>query len=217
MVFRFKRNQVEEAVIATLRGNPDADAADLRIRMKRLLDTDRLLEREEDGRERGSYAFYSDEAPGSGKEVWFSAYEAFAIVIGLRILAHGWPQATVVRVMRQVRRDLEIEHSRTMAQDPAVLFDQKEVRRRAGEGEPFTGNIDPVFLAITAPERPDRTDGEREPHGFAIRRGRSELMKFILEEMPVGMVTTTLELANSAHRLAQSLARTKPSRRGRGG
>jgi hypothetical protein len=70
--------------------------------------------------------------------------------------------------MRQVRRDLEIEHRRIMAQDPAVLFDQKEVRRRAGPRKPWTGNIDPVFLAITAPRRDRRQDGEE---GHAGRDG----------------------------------------------
>jgi hypothetical protein len=42
-------------------------------------------------------------------------------------------------------------------------------------------------------------------------------MEFILKEMPVGMVTTSLELSNAAHRLAANLAQTQPSRRGRAG
>ena len=69
---RFKRNQIEDAILATLRGNNrDRDTPDLRVRIKRLLDADRLLEPEAGpGRHEPSYAFYSNEAPGSGKEVW---------------------------------------------------------------------------------------------------------------------------------------------------
>ena len=185
---------------------------------KRLLDADRLLQPEiGSGSHEPSYAFYSNEAPGSGKEVWFSSYEAFALLVALRLLGHGWPQGTVVRLMRQVRRHLEAEHGRIVQQNPEMLFDQNEVRKRARPGMAFTNNIDPVFLAITEPERPGGSDGERAPHAFAIRRGQDDLMKFILEEMPVGMVTTTLELVGSAHWLKQHLASTQPSRRGRAG
>src|SRR5215207_5199894 len=85
----YKRNQVEQAILATLAGNDrEADAPDLRVRMKRLLDADRLLGREAKSAdpERASYAFYSGEAPGSGVEVWFSPYEAFALQLALRLL-----------------------------------------------------------------------------------------------------------------------------------
>ena len=125
----FKRNQVEQAILAMLGGdNRDADAPDLRVRMKRLLDADRLLGRDKKSSDpdRASYAFYSGEAPGSGVEVWFSSYEAFALQIALRLLAHGWPQGTVVRLLRQVRQDLETEHRRILEQDPSVLFDREK-------------------------------------------------------------------------------------------
>lgn len=215
----FKRNQVEEAIVPTLQGNDrEADGPDLRVRIKRLLDADRLLEPEVgSGRSEPSYAFYSNEAPGSGKEVWFSSYEAFALLVALRLLGHGWPQGTVVRIMRQVRPQLEAEHGRILQQNPEALFDQDEVRRRAAPGAAFTGNTDPVFLAITAPQRLDGSDAERAPHAFAIRRGQHELMKFIVEEMPLGMATTSLELVGWAHQLQRQLATTQPSRRGRAG
>src|SRR5215208_2755760 len=146
---RFKRNQIEDAILATLRGHDgDAESPDLRVRIKRLLDADRLLEPEVgSGRHEPSYAFYSNEAPGSGKEVWFSSYEAFALLVALRLLGHGWPQGTVVRVMRQVRQQLEPEHRRILEQDPDALFDPEEVRRRATPGAMATNSVDPVFLA----------------------------------------------------------------------
>src|SRR3954468_3454773 len=177
---RFKRNQVEAAVIATLKGDPDADGTDLRIRMKRLFDADRELSTDEHGSEAVRYAFYSDDAPGSGVEVWSSPYEAFAVLIALRILAHGWPQSTVVRIMRRVRKDLENEHRRIMEQDAGRLFDQEALRREARTGLVVTDSTDPVFLAITAAESREPKRGLK---GFAVCRGRDQLMDFILKDM----------------------------------
>ena len=214
----YKRNQVEEAILATLGGGGrDTNAPDLRVRMKRLLDADRLLGRDAKSPdpERASYAFYSGESPGSGVEVWFSPYEAFALQIALRLLAHGWPQGTVVRLMREVRSKLEAEHRRILEQDASVLFDQGKVRKQAAPGRIVTGNTDPVFLAIASREASDRPD--RRPYASAIRRGQEDLMRFIVQELPVGTATTSLELATSAHQLAHHLVATQPSRRGRAG
>jgi hypothetical protein len=212
---RFKRNQVEEAVIATLAGDHNATGPSLRIRMKRLFDADRELSLEEPGSATIQYAFFSDDAPGSGVEVWFSPYEAFAILIALRILAHGWPQSTVVRIMRRVRKDLENEHRRIMEQGAEGMFSGKALEQEASPGLIFTESTDPVFLAITAAE--SLAKPRRGLKGFAVCRGQDRLMEFILKEMPVGMVTTSLELSNAAHRLAANLAQTQPSRRGRMG
>jgi hypothetical protein len=214
----YKRNQVEQAVVATLDGNDgNGGGPDLRVRIKRLLDADRILGRDATSRdpELASYAFYSGEAPGSGVEVWFSSYEAFALLIALRLLAHGWPQGTVVRLLRQVRQDLATEHGRILRQDPSALFDQKKARKQAAPGRLVTGNTDPVFLAIASREQPDYPD--RRPYAFAIRRGEQDLMKFIVKDMPLGTATTSLELVNSAHQLAGHLREAQPSRRGRAG
>ena len=219
---RLKRNQVEQALAAVLRRNVDRDAApDLRVRMKRLLETDRALGREigSDDPERGSFAFYTDEAPGSGIEVWFSAYEAFALLVALRLLGHGWPQRTVVRIMRRVRPALEIEHQRILSQDPRQLFDPDEVLRRARPGMMAVDNIDPVFLAIVTPEQSDErnVDEPGSTDSFAVCRGEAELMAFMRQEAPPGMATTIFELVNSAHHLAHHLAQSQPSKRGRSG
>jgi len=213
----FKRNQVEQAIITMLAGTErQPDGPNLRVRLKRLLDADRGLGRVPKAKdpERASYAFYSDEAPGSGVEVWFSSYEAFALLIALRLLAHGWPQGTVVLVMRKIRRELEAEHRRILAQDPSQLFDAQKVLGQAAEGKIGVGNTAPVFLAIASWEKFD--GAHRQAQAFAIRRGQDDLMRFIIKEMPVGTATTSLELVNSAHLLKQHLAKTQPSRRGRG-
>src|SRR3712207_2121112 len=111
----YKRNQVEEAIAAALKEADAEGGAALRIRIKRLLDTDYNLNRQVrvEAPER-EYAFSSGERPGRGVEVWFSAYEAFALLIGVLLLHHRWPQATVVRIMRQARAMLASEHARIL-------------------------------------------------------------------------------------------------------
>jgi hypothetical protein len=128
-----KRNQVEEAISRVLEPNSGEPTAELCTRLKRLLDTDRALGRSPKSidAEEANYAFYSDEPPGSGIEVWFSGYEAFALLTGLRLMKHEWPQGFAVSIMRRVRPDLERQHTRIMKLDPKKLFDQEEIRRSA--------------------------------------------------------------------------------------
>ena len=101
----YKRNQVEEAISGVLEPNSPEPTSELRTRLKRLLETDRALGRasRSSDPERANYAFYSAEAPGSGVEVWFSDYEAFALLNGLRLMAHGWPQGLAVSILRRLR------------------------------------------------------------------------------------------------------------------
>ena len=69
-------------------------------------------------------------------EVWFEEYEAFALLIGLRLLEHGFPQQKSVLALRTVRPLLEQEHARIMKLDPKVLFDQEAIARALQPGQP---------------------------------------------------------------------------------
>ena len=53
-----------------------------------------------------------------GADILFTEYEAFALLNGLRIMAHGWPQGFAVSIMRRVRVDLEREHARDPSDNP---------------------------------------------------------------------------------------------------
>jgi hypothetical protein len=212
-VRRFKRNQVEEAISRVLELPSPEPTSDLRTRLKRLLDTDRAL-----GRDRRSndpnlahYAFYSDEAPGSGTEVWFSEYESFALLNGLRLLGHAWPQAFAVSVLRQVRPELEDQHARIRKQDPKSLFDPTEIVRNARPGAMAFDNTDPVLLTIVSNGAPSE-HGESIP--CAVCRGEAAAMKFAREHGAGAW--TMFELATIAHQLSKELAETEPVRRGRG-
>ena len=75
--------------------------------------------------EENQYAFYSEDAPGKGVEILFSEYEAFAVHLGLRLLAHGWPQTFVVSVLRKERAALKSQHRRILKQKTASYLTKK--------------------------------------------------------------------------------------------
>jgi hypothetical protein len=211
----FKRNQVEEAISRVLEPLSPEPTSDLQTRLKRLLDTDRAL-----GRDRRSndpklarYAFYSDEAPGSGTEVWFSEYECFALLNGLQLMEHGWRQGFAVSVLRQVRPELEDQHARIRKQDPKSLFDPTEIVRNARPGAMAFGNTDPVLRTIVS--KPSGAPSEEGGSiACAVCQGQAAAMKFAREHG--AGVSTMFELATVAHELSKALADTEPRRRGRG-
>ena len=211
MVPMYKRNQVEEALAAAL-SQAGAEGADLRIRLKRLLDTDYTLS----AQPKQQFAFSTGQRPGRGVEVWFSPYEAFGLLLGVLLLQHRWPQGTAVRIMRQARARLEPEHARILSLDPRALFDD-EVQRQAAPGRVALGSSAPVFLAIVSGSRAERSDPEALPLATRVCRGEEELMRFRREHAPVGTSMTVLELTAPAHLLASCLVQTKPRSRGRPG
>jgi hypothetical protein len=212
----YKRNQVEEAVGAALDRSDAEAASELRIRIKRLLETDRALGRgPHAGDLRRRYAFYSGESPGSGLEVWFSAYEAFALLVGLLLMQHRWPQGTAVRLMREARPTLEPEHVRILGQDPKELFDPVQIEKQAAPGMMAVDTNDPVFLAIVTVGRSEAAKAEGAPHVVRVCRGETDLMRFMRQNAPPGMSMTSIEVARLAHILANHLTKTEPKRRGR--
>lgn len=207
---RYKRNQVEQGICQTLRAEgPRAD--ELKLRLKRLLVTDRRIGRKAAGKRAAlDYAFYSDSAPGSGTEVMFSDYEAFALLAGLMMLEHGMPQAHVVHVLRQVRSDLERAHRETLR----MVFDQEAVRRMAKRGMMGTNSTARVFMAFV------RVNGSTVDIGkvtelITVCRGDDELSAFFGKHAVPGLGTTFFEFSDLMHRLAKNLAKTRPVKRGR--
>jgi hypothetical protein len=213
----FKRNQVEEAISRVLEPRSKEPSQELRTRLKRLLETDRGLGRSARSTDpgRAHYAFFSSGAPGSGLEVWYSEYEAFALLNGLQLMRHGWPQGLAVSVMRRVRPELERQHSRILKQDPASLFDQAAIRRNATEGGMAFNNTDPVLLVIVSKPGQDRNEQERLE--CAICRGPGEATRFAWNASEGRGGWTMFDVVGVAHRLAQELTHTEPRSRGRSG
>jgi hypothetical protein len=212
---RYKRNQVEEAISAIVEPRSNQPSSELRTRLKRLLETDRGLEVETNSDDpfRAHFAFYSAEAPGSGTEIWFSEYEAFALLSALQLMVHGWPQSFAVSVLRRARPELEVQHARVLKGDPKVLFDGEAIRRGAQAGDFAFDTIDPVLLIIIS-RSGSAVSEQEEPIACAVRAGAREAMKFIGEAR--ARAWTMFEMTTMAHRLLKELAKTEPRRRGRG-
>lgn len=210
----FKRNQIEEA-IARLSGEQSSKpSAALRTRIKRLLDTDRNLGRKARSKnpEENQYAFYSEDAAGKGVEVWFSEYEAFALHLGLRLLAHGWPQTFVVSVLRRERSALEAQHQRILRQSYDELFDEEKILQKAAPGALAFNNADPVFLLIVSPTM--STQDDLEQLSTAVCHGEQAAGEFRRQKNAIS--TSFFELATPAHALHDALSRSEPRKRGRG-
>jgi hypothetical protein len=209
----YKRNQIEEAIARLLDANSQ-DSPDLRMRIKRLLEIDRAAGRNVRSKnaEEANFAFFSDEARGSGADVSFSEYEAFAIANALILMAHRWPASFAVSVMRRVRRDLEKEHGRILQQDPDKLFDEKAIREKARPGALAFSNTDPVFIAL-APKMSPADEAQAAP-SCAVCHGENKVGEFVGE---TGAASVSIfEVVTLAHSLNQELRRTAPRRRGRG-
>jgi hypothetical protein len=210
----FKRNQVEEAVAKAVEPDSPKPSSELRTRIKRLLETDRVLPK--DGQSGGAktapFAFFSDESPGSGREIWFSAYEAFALAVGLLLMRHGWPQSFAVKVLRRVRGELEFAYSTTLAQDPKWLFDQGEIRRKARAGDMAFDNQDPFLLTIVSARGPTESDPD-EPIACGVKRGLGEAWHFA-HPFQRGGAWTMFDVVATAHSVAAALVQTKPQVRG---
>ena len=211
----YKRNQIEEAIARIIAPDSAEPPSELRTRIKRLLELDRSIGRQRRSKdaEKANFAFFSEEAPGTGADISFLEYDAFALLNGLRIMGHGWPQGFAVAMMRRVRPALQSEHARILGQDPHKLFDQEAIRAKAREGDIAADNTDPVYLTLAskAQRAPDEIQG---PPFSAVCRGYVKVSEFSRD---VGASSVTMfEVVTLAHRIHQELMRTAPRRRGRG-
>ncbi len=208
----FKRNQIEEAIALVLEPGSAKPSSEMRTQLRRLLETDRGFGRNKRSTdpERANFAFYGMDAPGRGVENWFSHYETFSLLLGLRLMRLDWPQGLVVAVLRRIRPELEKNHARILKEEPADVFDGQH-RKQGKPGDIAVDNPNPLFLAISATDREDRSGS----NPAAICRGQDELMRFI-KSQGVGQIWVVLEIGNSVRALSSALTRTSPRKRGRG-
>jgi hypothetical protein len=209
---RYKRNQVEEAVVRTL-GAGGARVGELKLKMKRLLVTDRRLGRGKRSNDKADhrYAFYSQRPQGSGVEVMFTGYEAFALLAALIVLEHGLPQAKVVSILQEIRSNFEAAHRDTLQKDPKELFNPQLVRSMARSGLLAVDNTAPVFLAFVKLDI-----GKGRMRAFiAVCRGLDGLGEFLRDHSIPGSGATHFEFARLIHTLADNLSQTRPIKRGR--
>jgi hypothetical protein len=211
----YKRNQIEEAIARVVVPNCKELPSELRTRIKRLLELDRSMGRKvrSNDAEEANFAFFSDDAPGSGADISFSEYEAFALLNGLRMMDHGWPQSVAVSIMRRIRPDLEREHARILRQDPDELFNDEAVLANARGGDIAADNTDPVYLTVASKAQP-ASDQRQRALLSAVCRGHEGVEKF---RRQVGASSVTmLEFVTLTHSLHTHLMKTAASPRGRG-
>jgi hypothetical protein len=205
----YKRNQVEEAISRTIGEKSAKPSTELRTRLKRLLDLDRSLQDARSERSgSANYAFYDNEAPGKGREVFFSDYEAFALLTGLRMLNHGWPQNFVVTTLRRIRKELGVQHSMAL-----------RMRSKAGTmPEPRAGDLAGVnpaspFLLIVSDDR-TANPNDQGPYAMTFT---NQVDAFRFQMKAVGRSCSWFELETTAKALKANLARSLPRSRGRSG
>jgi hypothetical protein len=214
-MLEYKRNQLEEAISRALQPDAAKPSADLRTKMKRLLDLDRSQGRNPRSAdpEHANFAFFSEDAPGKGVEISFSPYEVFALLVALQLLEHGWPQGFVLAVMRRIRRRLEHQHSRILAQDPAAL-DRLLAAKNARTADLALDDVKLVFLVIASSAHNPRK-AEAADHLFEICWGAEAVDKFVKKQGAWSW--SVFELATVAHQLSEHLKKTQPRKRGRSG
>lgn len=211
----YKRNQVEEAIALTLNGPVGASNVPIKSRIKRLLDLDRRWggQPAASDPEDAAFAFFGAEPPGSGVEVLFTAYEAFALLLGMKLMNHNLPQEAVVSLLRAARPDLERCHTRILSADPAQLFDPGLIEQRNRNGNYDATNSDPQFLLIVSDTK--IRNANREAPYPQVFRGERDAFRFMLKEP--GRSAIWFELVDPACELRTNLNHTKPSKRGRKG
>jgi hypothetical protein len=212
---KYKRNQVQEAIFRTM-GAQGARADEIRFRLKRLLATDRSLgcRRQSQDKADRHYAFYGAEPRGTGADVMYSAYEAFALLAAVTLLEHGLPQVVVVKLMRQIRDELELAHAETLEKHPSDLFDQDAIRARAKPGMIAFDSTDPVilvFLRLTGSSVDEQNIGTV----VSLCRNTIELSLFMKKHGSPGNGFSIFEFSRLIHLLAESLSRARAVKRGR--
>lgn len=196
---QFKRNQLEDAIAMLVEPKARSASAPLRTRIKRLFETDRALGRSPRSADPAlsRYAFFSEEPPGRGAEVQFSAYEAFATLIALYLMQHGWTQNIAVWIMRQARDELEAQYARILE-----LRRQKKVSELNLDNSPF-------LVIITSAGAEDTY----QAFACSVRVGYRKAAEWTWEygrEHGYSM----FELASRAQNIEVALAKTEPRRRG---
>ena len=201
---------MEEAISRTLGEASSKPSSGLKTSIKRLLDLDRNLNRLPRSRdpERANFAFFDDAPPGRGVEVMFSAPNAYAVLTGVRMLDHGWPQSFVVSSLRQAKAQLAMRY-RTIISTPAKSIEATEHK----PGEIAFSYPNSAFLLVISDSRTLASDGS----GSYIRFFENQNSAFRFQMEKAGRSCSWFGLEGSARALHEHLLRSLPKHRGKGG
>jgi hypothetical protein len=226
----YKRNQINEVLVKAIRSSHSRLSDDVILtRIKRLLDFDRKSRPPPHGITPSVFAFHDSEASGSGRDVTFSAYSAFALFVALRLMNCGLPQGRAVFALRYYRAALEREHQRMSEIDLVSMLDVRGTvfadasdagrRRLIERGQAVELADSMVFFCVQADleavgitTRTIAEGGEARPNN--ICRGGNELIARLALDALAQSPTLVVELMNPLIQL-NYLVQTTPARRGR--
>jgi hypothetical protein len=219
----FTRGQVEWA-IARATGytqGPDGEPRqDLKMKLKRLLDLDRKrgIDAAQAWPEFRRFAFFEGGLPGKGLAISYTAYDAFALLLGLRVLGSNLPQMAVIRLFRRIRLELEREHERILGLSPGRLAQSKHgLERQIKGGLLVTDPRKMVFLALPAGAGTDlfyRRSQDGSLKLANIIRSPADLVEVVAHLTLVSPPVLMFELINPTHQLAWWLEQAPLIRRG---
>jgi hypothetical protein len=189
----YKRNQVIDAIETALASGDRRPPSQIATRLKRLLHADRLLERSPRSKtpEQSTYAFFSGKLAGSGNENLYSPFEAFALFLGIRLLDNGFPQRTVVRILRSIRGELE----------NGLAAEWRRQERIQAQW----------YLARLAPEG---SSSDSFAGTVSVCRGEVAVAN-LLKRAREGQIMTVIELTGPMRRFKAAIETTLPVKRGR--
>lgn len=227
----YKRNQINEVLVQAIRATHSRlDDGAILLRVKRLLDNDRMSKPSPGGITPLVYAFFDDDAAGSGRDVTFSAYSAFALLIAFRLMSCGLTQGRAVFALRYFRESLEKEHQRISRIDIAPLLKAKGTviasanavgrEKLIAKGNVVERSDDMVFFCIHADLEAvglvTRTIVDNDgPRPDNICRGRKQHDQRLALDAYANSPTLSIELMNPFIQISHLLASTEPTRRGR--
>jgi hypothetical protein len=220
----FTRGQVEWAIAQAtgqtqgLGGEPRHD---LKMKLKRLLDLDRKkgVDAAQVWPEFRRFAFLEGGLPGKGLAISYTLYDAFALLLGLRLLGSNVPQMAVIRLLRRIRLELEREHERILRVAPERLAQSKHgLERKIKDGLFVKDPRKMVFLALPAGAGAElfyRRSQDNSLELANIARAPAKLVDIVAHLTLVSPPVLVFELINPAHQLAWWLESAPLIRRGR--
>ena len=215
----YKRSQVEQAIVAVEggRGTP----AVLRANVKRLLDFDRNPEARLFARASDDTAFFDGPPPGQGAEIAYRPYQAFALLVGVRLLGGGMPQSRVVLFLRDTRVDLEAAFNHLEAADPAELrpgLSEGDRSQLIRDGK-LVADVDKLCFLIAPAGAGTVPFGTLGPDQWELAGDSVGGIDLLTERLIAfshhGQVAIVVELTNAVHQLRDALPRMAVRKRGR--
>ncbi|MDT3683727.1 MAG: hypothetical protein RO009_01630 [Pseudorhodoplanes sp.] len=220
---RYQRNQIEEALAYAVHFRPPVQP-ELRLEIKRLLDTDRKIgiSPRAKSAESRHLAFVSHRPEGTGFNIEYADYDVFALYVGIKLLRAGFTQLGIATLMRRLRPALIEKHQEILSWQPASLLDNKpevDLETSVSEGQLVKTLENMVCLILPTGKYSGlafKTQADQDQGRPAnIAHGKDAIEDRLQIELAFGATPVTIELVNPTHRLAYWLRRTERLERGR--